>query len=52
MAKKPCGKLTIEVQSGPEKTMSVLDDVDTLLWAIGRLPNTEIALDKVVSTGR
>ena len=43
--------MTIEIEtgSGSEKTKTVIDDVDVLLWAIGRSPNTEIALDKVVS---
>ena len=29
---------------------STIQDVDCLLWAIGRLPNVDIGLDKIVST--
>ena len=36
------GTLTIETSTG------TIEGVDCLLWAIGRVPNIEIGLDKVV----
>ena len=42
MTKESSGTLTLETNSG------TITGVDCLLWAIGRLPNTEIGLDKVV----
>ena len=43
MTKKDCGTLTVETNTG------TIDDVECLLFAIGRKPNVEIGLDKMVS---
>ncbi|XP_062985105.1 glutathione reductase, mitochondrial [Elgaria multicarinata webbii] len=44
VAKSTLGRLTITVTSSPpnqKPTVSTIEDVDCLLWAIGRKPNTE-----------
>lgn len=43
VTKGPDGKLTLDTTSGQ------ITDVDCLIWAIGRVPNVDIGLDKVVS---
>ena len=45
MTKGSNGKLTLDLNTGNK-----VEDVDCLLWAIGRIPNTDkICLDKTVS---
>uniref|UniRef100_H2YR27 Uncharacterized protein n=1 Tax=Ciona savignyi TaxID=51511 RepID=H2YR27_CIOSA len=44
------GKMTITIQcspSGGRSKSTVVDNVDCLIWAIGRKPNTNINIDKV-----
>ncbi|XP_078486713.1 glutathione reductase, mitochondrial [Ciona intestinalis] len=44
------GKMTITINSSPQDgatTSTVVENVDCLIWAIGRKPNTDINLDKV-----
>ena len=43
MTKVGPNNLTIETNNG------TIENVDCLLWAIGRVPNVEFGLDKVVS---
>jgi len=43
IAKGSDGKLNIKTSTG------VIDGADCLIWAVGRAPNADIALDKVVS---
>jgi len=52
VTKSPCGLLDVTVTSsvpGREPTEEVIRDIDCLLWAVGREPNTEeLCLDQVV----
>jgi len=43
VTKKDSGLLTVETNTG------TIDDVECLIFAIGRVPNVEIGLDNVVS---
>ena len=48
---KNTGLLSIETVYGKDQSKLQLEEVDCLLWAIGRVPNSlDLGLDKLVSS--